>query len=88
MMLFLTSQWGLPSAPHKMGQELFPAIEEGYKAIYALLGASENDDFVFTSSGAEAVNQVIQSAYGEITRHTGKINLLLPILMKPQESWL
>lgn len=72
MMHFFTSQWGLPSAPHKMGQELYPAMEESYKAIYALLGASENDDFVFTSSGAEAVNQVIQSAYGEITRATGK----------------
>lgn len=72
MMLFYTAQWGLPSAPHKMGQELFPALEDSYKAVYRLIGANENDDFVFTSSGAEAVNQVIQSAYGEITRLTGK----------------
>jgi cysteine desulfurase len=72
MLPFLTEKWGTPSAPHQMGQELFPAIEESYRALYQLLGAKESDDVIFTSSGAEAVNQVILSAYLDITRSTGK----------------
>lgn len=72
MMPFFTERWGSPSAPHQMGQELYPAIEESLKTIYALLGAKESDDFVFTSSGAEAINHVIMSAYEDITIPTGK----------------
>lgn len=72
MLPFFTERWGHPSAPHQKGQELFPAISESLKAIYTLIGAKENDDFVFTSSGAEAVNHVIFSTYMDITLNTGK----------------
>lgn len=72
MLPFFTDSWGTPSAPHQMGQELFPSIEESLKAIYALLDATPNEDFVFTSSGAEAVNHVILSTYFDVTRQTGK----------------
>lgn len=72
MLPFLSEKWGCPSSPHQMGQELFPAIEESYRALYALIGAKENDDVIFTSSGAEAVNQVVLSTYLDITRSTGK----------------
>lgn len=69
---FYTSQWGSPAAPHLMGQELYPSIKESWKSIYKLLGAQETDDMVFTSSGAEAVNQAILSAYFDVTLPTGK----------------
>lgn len=72
MMPFYTERWGHPSAPHQAGQELYPAMAESYKAIYAMLGAKDEDDFVFTSSGAEAVNHVILSGYTDITLPTGK----------------
>jgi cysteine desulfurase len=72
MLSFFTQQYGSPSAPHLMGQELFTSIEESLKSIYALLGASDQDDFVFTSSVAEAVNQVFLSSYLDVTRSTGK----------------
>lgn len=72
MMTFYTDYWGIPSAPHQLGQELFPAIQDSYRAIYKLLGAPNGDDFVFTSSGAEAVNQVFLSTYLDVTRSTGK----------------
>lgn len=76
MLVFLTDQWGSPSAPHLMGQELFPAIKESYQSLYALLGAKEVDDVIFTSSGEEAVNQVFTSAYFDITLPTGKNQFL------------
>lgn len=72
MLPFLTEYWGTPSAPHQIGQQVFPAITEALKLIYTLIGAKESDDFVFTSSGAEAINQTIMSAYFDITRQTGK----------------
>jgi cysteine desulfurase len=72
MLTFYSDLWGVTSAPHQMGQELFPSIEESLRHIYALLGANENDDFVFTSSGAEAINQVMMSGFFDISRTTGK----------------
>lgn len=76
MMPFLTDRWGHPSAPHQMGQELYPALQESYKAIYTLLAARESASLVFTSSGAEAVNQVFLSAWQDITLPTGKNQFL------------
>ena len=49
MVPFYTEDWASPSAPHRMGQRLWPAIEEAYRSIYALLGASEGDTVLFTS---------------------------------------
>jgi cysteine desulfurase len=80
MMPFLTHQWGIPSAPHHKGQELFPALFQSYKTLYECIGAQEKDQFVFTSSGAEAVNQVIFSVYKEVTVQTGKNQFLTSIL--------
>lgn len=72
MLPFFTEKWGNLSSPHTMGQELYPAVEESLRSIYALLDAKESDDFVFTSSGAEAINHVFQAVYHDITRLTGK----------------
>jgi len=80
MMPFLTMQWGIPSAPHTKGQELYPALTQSYKTLYNFLGAKETDQFVFTSGAAEAVNQVISSVYKEVTVQTGKNQYLTSIL--------
>lgn len=78
MMPFYTERWGHPAAPHQKGQEVFPAMAEGFKVIYEMLGAKHGDDFVFTSSGAEAVNHVVLSAYTDITLPTGKNQFIVP----------
>lgn len=72
MLPFLTERWGIPSVPHRIGQQLLPAIEEALRGIYALLGAKESDDIIFTSSNAEGINHVILSTYFDVTVHTGK----------------
>lgn len=76
MMPFFSELWGTPSSPNHPGNELLPHMAEAYKSIYALLGAKETDNFVFTSSGAEAVNQAIFSAYLDVTQATGKNQFL------------
>lgn len=68
---YLERRWGNPTAPHSMGQELLADIEEAYRGIYRLLGASEEETILFTSSGAEAVNQVVLSSYLDLSRETG-----------------
>jgi len=72
MMPFFSDKWGTPSAPHRGGEELSSSIIEAYDFVYSLVGARDIDDFVFTSSGAEAINQVILSSYFDVTQNTGK----------------
>lgn len=72
MLTYYSDKWGSPSSPHKMGQELYPAIEESLRHVYTLLGADDKDFIVITSSGAEAVNQAILATYQDITLTTGK----------------
>jgi cysteine desulfurase len=76
MMPFWTTYWGIPTAPHQKGQELYPFIAEYYKTLYTFIGAKENDRLILTSSGAEAVNHVIFSAYRDLTLPTGKNQFL------------
>jgi cysteine desulfurase len=80
MLPFLTDRWGVPSAPHLIGQQLFPAIEEALKGLYALLGAKESDNVVFTSSSAEGINQVVLSTYFDVTVHTGKNQFITSVI--------
>lgn len=72
MLPFFTEKWGAASAPHAMGQELLPSIETSLQSIYTLIGAKETAGFVFTSSGAEAVNHVFHAIYHDVTRLTGR----------------
>lgn len=72
MLTYYSEKWGSPAAPHLMGQELFDGIEESYRNIYDLIGASDKDFIVFTSSGAESINHAVLSTYLDITLTTGK----------------
>lgn len=76
MMPYWTTYWGVPSAPHRKGQELYPFLSKYYRSLYEFLGADKEDRLVFTSSGAEAINHAIFSAYRDITLPTGKNHFL------------
>lgn len=56
------------------------ALREAYGLIYDFAGAKKEDHFIFTSSGAEAVNHAIWAAYLDITRKTGKNHFLCSAL--------
>lgn len=77
MFSFFSEKWGVFSQPHQRGQELVSSVEEAYRYLYQLFGAKEEDTVVFVSSGAEAVNQVIQSAYFDLTLPTGKNHFIV-----------
>lgn len=76
-MPYLEEHWGASFAPHRMGQELIFALDTRYQMIYDLVQAKETDRFVFTSSGAEAINQVFWSIFLELARKEGKTHILI-----------
>ncbi len=61
-----------PNAPYKYAQELLMPIEEANTHIYELFGAKSDEQFICTSSGAEAVAIAVHSAYSALTRLGGK----------------
>lgn len=77
---YLRDKWGVLSAPHLKGQELTVAVREAYSTIYCALGMKEEDCFVLTSSGTEAVNHVMQSVFYDITRQSGKNHFLSSVI--------
>jgi cysteine desulfurase len=74
---YLQDHWGASFAPHRMGQELIAALDTRCQMIYDLVGAKESDRFVFTSSGAEAINQVFWSIFVERARKEGKTHIII-----------
>jgi cysteine desulfurase len=73
---FLENEWGVPGVPHAIGQRMLGKMEEAYRSIYRLLNLTEEDNFIFTSSGAEAINHIIFSTYMDFTRESGKNHFL------------
>jgi cysteine desulfurase len=69
---FFETCFGSSSSPHQMGSELVAHTEKSIAAIFDLFGAAADAQFVFTSSGAEAVSQVIMSVYRSVVRKLGK----------------
>lgn len=55
-------------------------IPHRLQMISHLVGAGEEDRFVFTSSAAEAVNQVLWSLFLEVSRKTGKCHYITTAL--------
>ncbi len=80
MIPYLQEHWGASFAPHRMGQELVASLDARYQMIYDLIEAKEEDRFVFTSSGAEGVNQVFWSVFMELARKEGKTHIIVSSL--------
>ncbi len=59
-----------------MGQELMAALDSRYQALYDLVGASTEDTCIFTSSGAEAVNQALWSVFLQSAKKEGKCHFI------------
>lgn len=55
-------------------------FEQRRQMIYDLVGAEKEDQLVITSSGAEAINQVLWSVFLEVVRKEGKTHLITSCL--------
>jgi cysteine desulfurase len=76
MLPFFRDHWGSTTAPHQMGQELFPTLNKGTKKILRSLGADEKDRFYFFSSSADAIGELYLSHYFDTIQHTGRNHIV------------
>jgi cysteine desulfurase len=76
MLPFLNEHWGSTTAPHQMGQELFPALKKATESILDQVGANQEDRFYFFSSNVEAISHLFLGHYFDHIRHTGKNHIL------------
>lgn len=76
MFPFYKEYWGTVSAPHRMGQELIPLLNQRLKSLYQYVGADAEDQFLLTSSGAEGIAHIFQSTYLDFVRETGRNHFL------------
>ncbi len=87
MLPFFREQWGATTAPHQMGQELFPSLNRCTESILASLGARAEDRFYFFHSSDDAISHLYLSHYFDSIRNTGKNHILTtnieeaPVLM-------
>lgn len=63
MLPYFSQQYGNPNSLHKFGSSTHPALMHAINQIYNALGASDNDDIVFTSCATESNNWVLKSVW-------------------------
>ncbi|GAB4231800.1 MAG: cysteine desulfurase NifS [Chlamydiales bacterium] len=84
MIPYFRDLWGSITSPNLISQQFIPHLNEAYHEIYQLLGGGTSDTFIFTSSGAEAVNHAIFATYLDATLETGRNQYItLPIENAP-----
>lgn len=87
MLPYFKDKWGSYLQPHDEGQKLFPDLLKAYASLRDIVGATEEDKLVFTSSRAEAVAHVYDHVYRQVVRDSGRQHLITlhgedaPILM-------
>ncbi len=84
---FYNEHWGDTTAFHQMGQELLFYLKKDIESLHQELGADQEDQFYFCSSGAEAINSVFLSHYLDYVLKTSQNHIITtnieeaPILM-------
>lgn len=76
MFPFFRDHWGSTTAPHQMGQELFPHLSQFSDSLFESLGASASDNFYFFHSSCDAIHHLFLSHYFDSIRNTGRNHIL------------
>ncbi|MDD2791046.1 MAG: NifS family cysteine desulfurase [Sulfurimonas sp.] len=63
MLPYFSEIYGNPNSLHKFGTASHPALRNAINKVYTAIGASDNDDIVFTSCATESNNWVLQSVW-------------------------
>lgn len=77
MIPWLLDKWGAPESPHFFGHAAKKAVKEALTGLYTLLEASFDDTIIFTSSGAEAINQVMMGAFFTYVQESGRNHIIV-----------
>lgn len=77
MIPWLGERFGALESPHRFGQLGWSTVRESLSAILALLEAGKDDSFVFTSSGEEAINQLMLGMFFTYIQESGRNHIIL-----------
>jgi cysteine desulfurase len=74
---YLEEEWAASFAMHRLGGEQISALEGRLQMLYDLANAKwQEDEFVFTSSGSEAISLVLWSVFLQLSRKTGQCHFI------------
>lgn len=73
---FFNRHWHCPTAPYLQGKEPFAMINQKVRKIKTGLGAHENDTFIFTSCGSEAISHIYHALGMDEVPKSGKNHFL------------
>jgi cysteine desulfurase len=83
MIPFFSEVYGNPNSLHRFGTQSHPAITHAINQTYKAIGASDNDDIVFTSCATEANNWVLQSVWIDHILHGDKNHIVTTEIEHP-----
>ncbi len=69
---FSKEYWASSASPHFLGQQQIYPLQKSVESLFAQLGAQDQDEIFFTSSGEEAIYQVFLTTYFQRSREAGK----------------
>ncbi len=69
---YLEDEWGAFFSPHQKGIEQAHALSGKVEALYDFVRAKPEDRFYFASSGADAIQKLLDHLYLEASRKEGK----------------
>ena len=76
-LIYFSERFGSVSSPHQMGYDLMQDAQKYYSDIYTFFNVKDDDHFVFTSSGQEAVSQVFHSVKKSRFEKEGKNHFIV-----------
>ncbi len=74
---FSKEYWASSASPHFLGQQQIYPLQKSVESVFRELGAEDQDEIFFTSSGEEALYQVFLTAYFQRAKESGKTLFLI-----------
>ncbi len=76
MLPYLKEMFGNPNSLHKFGTKTHPGLRKAIDQVYTGIGATDNDDVVFTSGATESNNWVLKSIWSDLIQHGDKNHII------------
>lgn len=73
---YFSEMFGNPNSLHKYGSETHRGVAEAIDQVYTAIGASDEDDVVFTSCATESNNWVVKSVWLDLIKNGEKDHII------------
>ncbi len=76
MLPYMNEMFGNPNSLHKFGTKTHAGLRKAIDQVYTGIGATDNDDIVFTSCATESNNWVLKSIWADLIQHGDKNHIV------------